>query len=243
MQFLKIANYIRSIIFLPATVTLFILYSLGAPFLTISTKNIKQAYIRVARVWAQHLLRLAGITVTAEGLENVPMDQTCIFVSNHQSMIDIFICFGYIPKYIGFFAKKSLFSIPYYGWILKISGSIPIDRSDAKKDFSTLESAAQKIKQGQDLIIYPEGTRSGKPQLNSFKRGCVVLASKSQAVIIPTAIKDSYKAVRKGSIQVYPAHLSISFGKPVKVPENSTRKQHMVIVKKLENEISDMLRR
>ena len=237
----SISSRIRGIFFIPAVVLLFILYSSVAPLFAIISGSLKNTYSSLAKIWARHVLKFANISVQVNKLENIPHDETCIFVSNHQSMMDIFICFACIPLQIGFFAKKSLFRIPYYGWVLAKSSSLPVDRKDARKDHVILENAVQAVKNGQHLIIYPEGTRSGKAELNRFKRGCLFLAGKSQATIVPTAIKDSYKTAKKGSMMVFPAQTSITFGKPFKVPENMTKQEQQKILEKLENEIKIMI--
>lgn len=232
---------IRSYLFIPIVLLTFLLYYGSSVVYGIIIRDFRKAVSIFAKLWAKHLLLLSGITVDVHNSEQIPDENNIIFAANHQSMIDILICMAYIPHHIGFLAKKSLFKIPIFGKALSSMGCLPVDRGNARKDLSMLKDAADHINNGHGVIIYPEGTRSGSQKLGKFKRGCLVLASESNATIIPTGIKGSYKTLTKGSIKVKPAHIDIYFGKPFKMSSSPSREEYSEKLGFLKEEISRLI--
>ena len=87
---------------------------------------------RLARLWAKSLLAFSFIRVRVEGLENLDPNASYVFVSNHESLMDIPAILSALPFQFRFFAKKGLFGIPFLGTHLKRAGHLPVDRSNAR---------------------------------------------------------------------------------------------------------------
>src|SRR5258708_7961076 len=103
----------------------------------------------VIRLWARLILWGAGIDIRGEGVETIDRDQRYILIANHHSYFDIPCIFAAIPQPIRFMAKKSLFSIPIFGWAIGRAGFIPIDRQNrrpAVKSFTLAVAAVRKAK-------------------------------------------------------------------------------------------------
>ncbi|MCH9769352.1 MAG: 1-acyl-sn-glycerol-3-phosphate acyltransferase [Gammaproteobacteria bacterium] len=144
---------------------------------------------------------------------NLPKDRCCIFMSNHQSLLDISLIYSLIPGSIRFFLKKDLLKVPLFGKALQQSGMVSLDRSNPK----TLQDTFKKIKSGvQKHIcwwIFPEGTRSQNGELLNFKCGALRLAKELDAVIIPVGIRGTYKITPTKTYQLnYQHHIGLAIG-------------------------------
>ncbi|MEK6531750.1 MAG: lysophospholipid acyltransferase family protein [Deltaproteobacteria bacterium] len=169
----------------------------------------------IVALWGRILLSLAGIKVTVKGRENVPREGPVLFISNHQGAFDIPLLQAMLPREFRWIAKKSLFKIPVVGWTMSFAGYIAIDRDNAQGAYRSMEAAAEKIKNGTSVVVFPEGTRSHSDRLLPFKRGAFLLAEKSSCPIVPVAIKGASNIMKKGGIAVTPASVTIAIGAPV----------------------------
>jgi 1-acyl-sn-glycerol-3-phosphate acyltransferase len=166
-------------------------------------------YERIPRFWARIVLWCAGTRVVHHHLERARGADATVYVSNHVSWFDIFVLLAVLPRY-RFVAKVELFRIPLFGRAARIAGTIPIRRDNRAAALEAYEEAAQQIRQGASVVVYPEGTRGQSYSLRPFKKGPFVLAIAAQAPIVPIVIhgtrevqpKGSY-AVRAGFVQVH----------------------------------------
>ena len=168
-----------------------------------------------AHTWSKTLIKLAGVKVQRNGIENIPESNQIIFIANHQSLFDIPLLYAFIPKRFCIMAKKSLFQIPVFGWHLYLTKNIPIDRSNPVKAARSFLSAARTIKQNISLLLFPEGTRSYKEKLLPFKKGAFVLVQKTNALLVPVVIEGTRAVLFKSSLSVKKAQVSISFFTPI----------------------------
>lgn len=144
-----------------------------------------------ATMWGRTILKLSFSSVTVNGREKIYRDGPVIFLSNHQSMFDIGMFYHFLDVAVQFrwMAKASLFKIPIMGWAMKAAGYIPVERDDRKKALQSMFNAAEQIRQGKSVIIFPEGTR-GTPEgrLLKFKKGGFILAKKANVTLQPVTI-------------------------------------------------------
>ena len=140
-------------------------------------------------IWVNNLIDLFDMTVHIEGKENVPPEGPCVFISNHQGYGDIIVLFKALEgRQIGFIAKESLEKVPYFGkWIKAIRG-VFIKRGDTREALKSIQAGVKTIKDGFSLVIFPEGTRSRRPEMGEFKPGSFKLATKAKVPIVPIAI-------------------------------------------------------
>lgn len=173
--------------------------------------------------WGRICLFLAGLKLEVKGRENIPHKGPVIYVSNHQSNFDIPIFYAGLAVQFRWMAKQELFRVPLFGLAMKRCGYIPIDRSDRRKAMHSLNLAAEKIKAGTSVILFPEGTRTPDGRVQEFKKGALVIAAKAGVPVVPVAISGSYQVQPKGhwtvhhsplKVQIFPAlkteHLKVS---------------------------------
>jgi len=170
-----------------------------------------------SRVWSPALLWAGGAKLSVEGLENIPQNQAIVFVSNHQSTIDIPVLFSVLPLNLRFVAKHVLGYVPFLGWYLRLSRFILINRSDRKKAMQQLERAAQQIRAGTSIVVFPEGTRSQTTEILPFKKGAFTLALKAGVPICPIAIEGSGRLMPKNSWNIRPGPIRVKIGAPVDI--------------------------
>jgi len=176
---------------------------------------------RIARRWAKIALLATGVKVKVEGLEQIQGKGPYIFMSNHQGGYDIFALHGHLPFDFKWLAKKELFSIPFFGWTLTAAGYISIDRKGTRDTVRAMNEAAQKIRDGMSVVIFPEGSRSPDGLIQPFKKGGFTLAIKSKVPIIPVAIVGSREIMPKGKMTVNPGKITIRIGPTIETRELS----------------------
>lgn len=191
---------------------------IGLPVIAVSPFDREARAVRaLGRVWVRWILRTYGIRVEVSGLENVPTDAPALFLSNHQSLVDIAAIVDKLPPAVSwrFVAKKELVRVPIFGWCLVTTGQIIIDRGNREKAVKSLERAAARIRAGASVIVFPEGTRSAAGSLRPFKSGPFHLAVAAQVPIVPVTVSGSQRITPKGSLDVRAGTVKIVFGKPI----------------------------
>ena len=176
----------------------------------------RQFPLMVARtVFAPGIMFIGGIKLKTIGKEKVPKDQPVIFVANHCSHLDIACLCGALPVNLHFIGKKELIWTPVVGWYMFIAGHIFIDRKSRSKSVISLKKAAQKIKNGKSVAMYPEGTRSRTGELGEFKKGAFHLALDAGVSVIPVHIKGTYNVWSAVSNKITPGDVTVRIGKPI----------------------------
>lgn len=110
------------------------------------------------------------------GLENLDHDETYIFMSNHESWMDIPAIFGAVPHSIRMVSKAGLMKVPIFGHAMTNAGFIAIDRQDRNKAIKQLDVAKDRLSDGISIWLAPEGTRTRDGSIAPFKKGGFYLA-------------------------------------------------------------------
>lgn len=150
------------------------------------------------RRWARMLLRTFRARLRVEGAELLPADRSAprIFLSNHQSQLDIPALVQAADESLGFVAKKELGKIPLLAFWMRQVGCIFIDRSDRRGAHRALEESARSLReQPRALVVFPEGTRSKTGELLPVKTGGLRMALLAGAVVIPVRIRGTRGAL------------------------------------------------
>jgi 1-acyl-sn-glycerol-3-phosphate acyltransferase len=167
----------------------------------------------VSRVWARVLIRLCGIKVEIEGLENLAGLKHYVLVANHQSFFDIFACAAYMPGEPRFVAKKELLKIPVIGYAMDRGGHIIIDRQAGGRE---IRKAIALIRGGLDVIVFAEGHRFNDNRVHQFNDGAAWLAILSGLPAVPMSISGSGAFFPRGAKVVTPGlTMRMRIGKPI----------------------------
>jgi 1-acyl-sn-glycerol-3-phosphate acyltransferase len=184
------------------------------------------SWVRSAsRVWARGFLaalhRLVGLTYREHGRENIPPGP-CLIVANHQSTWET-IAFLVLCPDVAIVTKHELLTVPVFGWFLRRSPMIVIDRESGSKAIRTMvDESAKALAQGRSVLIFPEGTRSDPLVPVEFKRGVELLYAQLDCPLLPVALNSGQfwgaakMLKRSGTISV--SHLeAIPAGMPPRI--------------------------
>lgn len=162
-------------------------------------------------VWYARIL--CGVRWEVEGKEHIP-DKPAVVLSKHQSAWEtLFLQSLFAPQ--TWVLKKELMSIPFLGWALKLLEPIAIDRNNVRQSMRDIVSQGSiKLKQGRWVVIFPEGTRVAPGHIARFRRGGFVLATQSNAQIVPVA-HNAGEYWPKNSFLKYPGIIKLRIGKPL----------------------------
>lgn len=171
-------------------------------------------YDRIPRWWAKTLLWVAGVDVRVSGTEFTDGESPRIFVGNHVSWFDVLAAAAVLPrgKYV---AKAELFRVPVFGQAIRWIGMIEIERENRKAAFDSLERAAAKIRAGNAVVMFAEGTRGEEYALRPFKKGPFVLAITAGVPVVPMVIYGTIERMRRGSWQIRPGVIEVTFLEPI----------------------------
>jgi len=177
-------------------------------------KFIKKPLQLVISLWAKTIIWASGSKVSVKGLENIPKTGNLCFIPNHQGNFDVILLLAYVPRQIGFIAKSEALYFPFVNlWVYTI-GSLFITRKSLKQSHETIEKGIQKMKKGQDMVIFPEGTRSRSEKILPFKAGSFKLATRSESILIPVTINKTYK-IWEETKNIKSARMSLEFHAPI----------------------------
>ncbi len=141
-------------------------------------------------------LWLMGVRYEIRRSSLLQSSKPCVFVVNHQSLIDVFFVGRLLPKQTVTVGKSSLRWIPLFGWIFWLGGNLFINRRNRERALATMKKAEDIVKEkGLSVMIAPEGTRSLKQGLLPFKRGAFHLAQNTGLKLQPIAITSFHKGV------------------------------------------------
>jgi 1-acyl-sn-glycerol-3-phosphate acyltransferase len=169
----------------------------------------------IARIWGRSILFVSGIKVNVYGLSNLDLGRSAIYMVNHQSNFDIPVLLGCLPVQFRWLAKAELFRIPIFGHGMRGCGYISIDRSSHKSAIESLNQAAETIKKGTSVLIFPEGTRSLDGKIKPFKKGGFVLTVDAGVPIIPIVIEGTWAIMPKKRLLMKPCPVTMKILPPV----------------------------
>lgn len=174
---------------------------------------------RVSRLWVRVNLLLSGVRVHARRDVTLDPHAAYVFMSNHQSHFDVLAVVAALPEFqLRWVAKKELTRVPLFGWALAHSDHVIIDRSSHVQAMASLRAAAEKMRRGLSVIIFPEGTRGpGDGTLLPFKRGGFVLAQEAGFSVVPLVVAGSAEILSRQGWRIHGGDIDVLVGAPIPV--------------------------
>jgi 1-acyl-sn-glycerol-3-phosphate acyltransferase len=166
--------------------------------------------------WSRLLLRLFQVEVASEGLSNLPAGAG-VYTANHSSMLDILVVLAALPADLKIVYKKSLSYVPVFGWSIALGGHVPIDRSNPFRARRSLDRAAERIRSGESVLLFPEGTRSRDGSVGHFKRGSFSLAIEAGAPVVPVSLVGVKALVPNGLFSLRSGTVRLRVHAPISV--------------------------
>ena len=148
------------------------------------------------------------------GQNNLPESGAVVLISNHQSHFDPPILGAGLRRRCNFLARKSLFRFKPFGWLIDSLDAIPLETHGI--GFAGIKESIKRLKNGEIILVFPEGGRTWDGKIAPFLSGSLVLAQRTKVAIFPAAISGCYESYPRTS--KYPSlwgRIRVVFGKPI----------------------------
>jgi 1-acyl-sn-glycerol-3-phosphate acyltransferase len=169
----------------------------------------------MTKEWAEGLCARMRIEVRAHGLENVDWERPCVIMANHQSYLDVLALYKAFPYIFGFVAKKQLFSVPFFGGVMRADRCVPVDRARRVEAMGAMREAADAVAAGSTITVFPEGTRSRGDRIAPFKKGPFYLAQLAGVPIVPVGIRGTGALMPRENTGIRPGVVEVHVGAPL----------------------------
>jgi 1-acyl-sn-glycerol-3-phosphate acyltransferase len=159
--------------------------------------------------------------VRVVGREHVPKSGPYIIAPSHRSMLDIPLAGAITTRRIRFMGKAPLFRVPVLGAIFRALGGFPVERDGS--DVGPLRDSLRILKEGEPLVVYPEGTRQRGREIAPLQAGAAYLAAKAAVPIVPVGIAGAEETfrTRSGRLPGF-GRIIVVVGEPILPPERSS---------------------
>lgn len=168
-------------------------------------------------IWSRFNSALVPMFVKVRGKENIQDKTSYIVLSNHQSVYDIFLVYGWLGVDLKWVMKKELRKVPGVGFGSKKVGHIFLDRSNKRAALESMESAKRILVDGTCVVIFPEGTRSNDGVLLTFKRGAFKLAIELGLPILPVSLINTRKIMPNKTMNIFPGKVQMVIHPPIEL--------------------------
>lgn len=168
---------------------------------------------RLARQWGRLVLRTWGVRVEVRGAGNVPSGPA-VYAANHGSALDIPLLFGHLPAEFRVIHKRSLYWAPVIGQYLFLGGHVGVHRRRPFEARRSLDRAAERIRGGTSVAVFPEGTRSDDARVGHFKRGSFVLAIQAGVPVVPVSLSGVKTIAPRGMLLLRPGTVTLTVHAP-----------------------------
>ncbi len=166
--------------------------------------------------WSRSVLWFLLVPIKVTGKEHVDPKQSYVFVANHQSALDVFAVYGWLPNNFKWMMKKELRKIPFVGTACAVAGHIFVDRSNPRAALQSVELVKKELVDGISTVIFPEGTRTKTGEMGRFKQGAFKIAMDLNLPVVPISLSGFYDAMPPGAFYAQPhSHVHLHIGKPV----------------------------
>jgi 1-acyl-sn-glycerol-3-phosphate acyltransferase len=186
----------------------------GAVTLSVIKRD-PEVFRRAQRNWAAGLVRFWGVDVRVFGAESVDLSRSYVVMANHLSYVDIVALFLALPIIPGFLAKSELTKIPFLSQALRSGGHVVIARDQRQSAMQTLNKAADEVRGGKTVLVFPEGTRGDSDTIGDFKKGGFHLAKSAGVPILPVGLRGSRSVFPKGSLLVHSGVIEVHIGQAI----------------------------
>ena len=182
--------------------------------------------------WSRSVLWLLLIPIKVTGQENVDPKQSYVFVANHQSFLDVFAVYGWLPNNFKWLMKKEIRKVPFVGTACAVAGHIFVDRSNPRAALQSMDHIKKELVDGISTVIFPEGTRTKTGEMGRFKQGAFKIAMDMGLPVVPLSLGGFFKAMPSGQAFANPrARVSLHIGKPIDISQFNDINEAMAAVR------------
>jgi 1-acyl-sn-glycerol-3-phosphate acyltransferase len=180
---------------------------------------------RFVQALARALVRLTRTPLAVQGGENVRAGTPCVVVSNHASYADALVLLAALPPGFrcAFLAKRELARFWAARTVLQRTGTLLVERTDVERSVRDAQEAVARLRQGDALVVFAEGTLRHAAGLMPFHLGGFLAAAQSGVPVVPVAVRGTRNVLRGD--QWFPRHaaVAVTIGTPI-APERGKRR-------------------
>lgn len=147
------------------------------------------------------------------GIENVPKEGAALLVSNHQSYLDPPVIGAPVTRRLNYLARIGLFKSKFFARLILTFDAISVDNEGI--GFEGVKETLKRLKNGEMVLIFPEGARTFDGKIAPFKQGYLTLALRSNAAIVPVAIFGIFEAWPRTRLLPHLGRFSVMYGEPI----------------------------
>ena len=181
------------------------------------------------RIYASAVLK-----IRCDGRENIPTSGGALVVANHQSQLDPLLFGMAFDGRLNYLARQSLFRFTLFRWLIQSLDAIPIDRDGT--GLGGLKETLKRLKRGEMVLIFPEGTRTEDGEIGLLKPGFLSVAKRSGVPLLPIVVEGAYESWPKGQAVPLPKVIQVEIGQPI-TPEEIQRLSEQEIMAKLDQRL------
>ena len=163
--------------------------------------------------WLFRIPMMIGYRFRVHGLKHFPRTGGLLICANHQSFLDPLVLGVACPRAVNYLGRKSLLRFPVFGWFLRFNDTIPIDRDTHA--ISGMKETLKRLKRGEAVVMFPEGTRSSDGEFHSLKLGFCPLARRSKSSLMPIGFDGAYQAYPRGQRFPRTGRIHVVMGPPI----------------------------
>jgi 1-acyl-sn-glycerol-3-phosphate acyltransferase len=142
--------------------------------------------------WVSMALMTLGFSLRTEGRGRVPRQGPALLIANHQSFLDPILVGLCTRRRLRYLARKTLFDVPAFAWLINSLGAVPIDQEGVGKE--GIRIILEQLRAGRAVVVFPEGTRTPDGALHELRPGIHLLIKRTQAPIVPVGIAGAFEA-------------------------------------------------
>lgn len=157
--------------------------------------------------WARSLAWLTPVLVEVEGAEHADRNRSYIVASNHQSVFDILVIYGWLKLDLKWVMKAEIRKIPAIGIGCEKAGHIYVDRRNHNQAAKAINTAIDRLGDGIGVLFFPEGTRSRDGRLLPFKKGAFRASIDAQIPVLPVTVVGTREIMKPNSLLVFPGRI------------------------------------
>ena len=178
----------------------------------------------MTKLWALGMCERMKIDVVAHGMDKIDWDRPCAIMANHQSYLDVLALYAALPHIFGFVAKKQLFSVPFFGGVMRGVRCVPVDRSKRVEAMSAMREAAEHVAAGTTITVFPEGTRSRGDRIQPLKKGPFYLVQLAGVPTVPIGIRGTAALMPRENTGIRPGTIEVHVGDVIPpIPRDDTK--------------------
>ncbi len=178
-------------------------------------------HYEMVRIFLPKIWRLLG-GWRVEGQEHIPDNGGAVIAPNNISFFDPPAVGSSLPRRTYYFAKKELFQISLFGWLIRKCYAFPVDREGS--DVTAFRYAVRLLQKGELLVVFPEGGRSLDGSLEEGGIGAALIASRAGVPIIPCSLWGTDDVLPRGAWLLHTGLVQVSFGAPITYEEYRERR-------------------